>query len=64
MPRMSGRERRGVPPLRLIDLMPVAADVVDGGVRTTYEDALNGPESGGWKKVIAAAVKSLDDKKV
>ena len=31
VPRMSGRERRGVPPLRLIEIMAAAANVEDGG---------------------------------
>ena len=58
-PRMSGRERRGVPPLRLIEIMAAAADVEDGGAPASYEDALNGPESEGWKKAFAAEVKDL-----
>ena len=32
---MSGRERRGVPPLRLIEIMAAAADVEDGGAPTS-----------------------------
>ena len=61
---MSGRERRGVPPLRLIETMAAATDAEDGGAPTNYEDALHGSESAGWKKTFAAEAKSLDDNKV
>ena len=63
-PRMSNRERRGVPPLRLIEIMAAAADAEDGGAPSSYEEALGGPEAKGWKKAFAAEVKSLHDNKV
>ena len=63
-PRMSGRERRGVPPLRLIEIMAAAADVDDGGAPSSYGEALGGPEGNGWRKAFAAEVKSLNDNKV
>ena len=63
-PRMSGRERRGVSSHRLIEIMAAAGDVEDGGAPPSYVDALNGPQSGGWKRAFAAEVKSLDDNKV
>ena len=61
---MSSRERRGVPLLRLIEIMAAAADADDGGAPATYEEALRGLEREGWKMAFAAKVKSLDDNKV
>ena len=43
-PRMSSRERRGVPPLRLIEIMAAASEADDGGAPSTYEEAVSGPE--------------------
>ena len=63
-PMMSGRERRGVPPLRPIEIMTAVADAVDGGAPATYQDALNGLEIAGWKEAFATEAKSLDDNKV
>ena len=60
----SGRERRGVPPLRLIEIMTATLEVGDGGAPSSYEEALSGLESAGWKKAFAAEVKSLNDNKV
>ena len=62
-PRMSQRERRGIAPQRLIEIM-LAAESDDGGAPATYEEALAGNESEGWKKAFAAEVKSLNDNKV
>ena len=53
---MSGRENRGVPPLRLIEIMVAANEADDGGAPESYEEALNGPEKGGWKKAFDAEV--------
>ena len=64
VPRMSGRERRGVPPLRLIEIMTAASEARDGGAPSSYEEALSGPQSVGWKKAFAIEVKSLNDNKV
>ena len=63
-PRMSLRERRGVPPLRLINIMAAASESGDGGAPSTYEEAVSGPEGVGWQKACAAEVKSLNDNKV
>ena len=64
LPRMSARERRGVPPLRLIETMVAASEAGDGGAPSSFKEALRGPESAGWKKAFAAEVKSLNDNKV
>ena len=61
---MSSRERRGVPPLRLIEIMAAASEAGDGGAPSSYEEALSGPEGAGWKKAFAAEVKYLNDNKV
>ena len=61
---MSARERRGVPPLRLIEIMVAASEVGGGGAPSSYEEAVSGPEGAGWKKAFAAEVKSLNDNKV
>ena len=63
-PRMSARERRRVPPLRLIEIMAAASEAGDGGAPSSYEEALCGLEGAGWKKAFAAEVKSLCDNKV
>ena len=42
----------------------LAAETDDGGAPATYEEALAGPESEGWKKAFAAEVESLNDNKV
>ena len=64
MPRMSQRERRGVPPLRLIETMLAAEETANGGAPVTYEEALRGPEGKQWKIAFDAEVKSLNDNKV
>ena len=63
-PRMSQRERRGVPAQRLIEIMAAAIDSDNGGAPTSYEEALQGAEGEGWKKAFDAEVKSLNDNKV
>ena len=64
VPRMSARENRGVPPLRLLEIMTDASKADDGGAPASYGEALNGPEGNGWKKAFDAEVKSLNDNKV
>ena len=64
VPRMSARENRGVPPLRLLEIMAAASEADDGGAPASYGEALNGPEGTGWKKAFDAEVKSLNDNKV
>ena len=36
-PRRSSRENRGVPPLRFIEILEVAAEAANGGALATYE---------------------------
>ena len=43
-PRMSQRERRGVPPQRLIERIVAAEETDNGGAPATYGEALRGPE--------------------
>ena len=40
VPRMSQRENRGVPPLRLIEIMAAATEIDGGGAPATYQEAL------------------------
>ena len=40
VPRMSQRENRVVPPLRLIEIMAVATEIDSGGAPATYQEAL------------------------
>ena len=54
LPRMSAMENRGVPPLRLIEIMAVASETDDGGATASYKEAQKGPEGKGWKKAIDA----------
>ena len=61
---MSQRERRGVPPQRLIEIMVAAEETDNGGARATYGEALRGPEGKEWQKAFDAEVKSLNDNKV
>ena len=63
-PRMSQRERRGVPPLRLIETMIAAEESNNGGAPATYQEALLGPEGKEWQKAFNAEVKSLNENKV
>ena len=64
MPRTSQRERRGVPPLRLIEIMAAASESDDRGAPASYEEALQGAEGKGWKLAFDAEVESLNDNKV
>ena len=61
---MSQRENRGVPPLRLIEIMLAAEESDNGGAPATYQEALCGPEGKEWKKAFDTEVKSLNDNKV
>ena len=47
VPRRSSRKNRGVPPIRLIEMMVAAAEADIGGAPATYEEALRGPEAKG-----------------
>lgn len=60
----SSRENRGVPPIRLIEMMVAAAEADSGGAPATYEEALRWPEAKGWKMAFDAEVKSLNDNNV
>ena len=62
--RMSQRERRGVPPLRLIETMMAADESDNGGAPATYQEALLGLEGKEWQKAFDAEVKSLNENKV
>ena len=64
VPRTSARENRGVPPLRLIEIMAAASEADDGGAPASYGEALKGPEGKGWKKAFDAEVQSLNENKV
>ena len=64
VPRMSQRENRGVPPLRLIEIMLAAEESDNGGAPATYQEALSGPEGKEWKKAFDAEVESLNENKV
>ena len=64
VPRMSQRENRGVPPLRLIEIMAAATEIDNGGAPATYQEALQGPEAKGWQIAFDAEVKSLNDNHV
>ena len=44
--------------------MVAASEAGDGGAPSSYEEALSGPESAGWKRAFAAEIKSLNDNKV
>lgn len=61
---MSARERRGVPQLRLIEIMGASIEAEDGGAPPSYVEALKEPEGKEWMKAFKAEVKSLDDNKV
>ena len=54
---MSQRENRGVPPLRLIEIMAVATEIDSGGAPVTYQEDLQGPEAKGWQIAFDAEVK-------
>ena len=60
---MNQRERRDVPPQRLIEIM-LASESDDGGAPATYEEALRSDEGEGWRKAFDAEVKLLNDNKV
>ena len=62
--RTSQRERRGVPPLRLIEIMAAASESDDDGAPASYEEALQGAEGKGWKLAFDAEEESLNDNKV
>ena len=64
VPRVSARENRGVPPLRLIEVMAASPEANDGEAPGNYGEALQGPEGQGWKEAFDAEVKSLKDNKV
>ena len=63
-PRMSQRERKGVSPLRLIEIMIAAEESDNGGAPATYQEALLGPEGKEWQKAFDAEAKSLNENKV
>ena len=63
-PRMSQKENRRVPPLRLIEFMVAPLETNNGGAPATYGEALRGPEVKGWQIAFDAEVKSLNDNKV
>ena len=60
---MSQRERRGVPPLRLIETMMAGDESDNGGAPATYQEALLGPEGKEWQKAFDVEVKDnpVDD---
>ena len=64
VPKMSARENRGVPPLRLIEIMAATSRTDDGGALASYKEALKRPKGKGWKKSFDAEVKFLNDNKV
>ena len=61
---MSAWENRGVPSVRLLEIMTVASKADDGEALGSYREALNGPEGKGLKKAFDAEVKPLNDNKV
>ena len=62
--RMSQRDNRAVPPLRLIEIMVATSEMDNGGASATYGEALQGPEGKGWQIAFDTEVKSLNDDEV
>ena len=60
-PGRSGRENRGVPPVRFAEMLAAAAEAADGGAPMTHQEALSRPEAAGWRGAFEVEMKSLKE---
>ena len=63
-PRRSNRSNRGVPPLRLAEIMVAAIDESAADEPNTFKQAMKLPDAKFWREAMVAKVNSLIENKV
>ena len=63
-PRHNNRSNKGVPPLRLVEVMVAAIDDTAADESKTFKQAMKLPDKDLWQQAIWAEVDSLVEKKV